>query len=92
MTQDLYGPDDSALDGNAIGGLLHEIFGTEMTTAEATCGHCGNTTQVAEAIVYLRAPGTVMRCRTCTSVLAVVVRKQDMNCVDMSGMSALRPR
>jgi len=90
MTERLYGPDDSALDGNAIGGLLHEIFSTEMTTAEATCGHCGNTAQVAEAVVYVKAPGTVMRCRACTSVLAVVVRKQEMNCVDMSGVAALQ--
>jgi Family of unknown function (DUF6510) len=90
MTEQLYGPDDSALDGNAIGGLLHEIFGTEMTTAEATCGHCGKTARVAEAIVYLSALGAVMRCRTCTSVLAVVVRKQEMNCVDMSGLAALQ--
>jgi len=92
MTERLYGPDDSALDGNAIGGLLHEVFGSEMTTAEATCGHCGQTAQVAEAVVYLRAPGTVVRCRTCTSVLAVVVRKQEMNCVDLSGLAALQAR
>ena len=89
---DLYGPDDSALDGNAIGGLLHEVFGTEMTTAATTCAHCGNQALVAEAIAYVRAPGTVMRCRTCTSVLAVVVRKQEMNCVDLSGLAALHAR
>jgi hypothetical protein len=87
---DLYGPDDSALDGNAIGGLLHEVFGTEMTTAQTTCAHCGNTALVAEAVAYVMAPGTVMRCRTCTSVLAVMVRKQEMNCVDLSGLAALQ--
>jgi hypothetical protein len=90
MTDAMYGPDDSTLDGNAIGGLLDEVFGAEMTSAEATCRHCGHIAQVAEALVYVRAPGTVMRCRTCTSVLAVVVRKQEMNCVDMSGLAALQ--
>ena len=30
-----------ALDGNAIGGLLHDVFGTEMTTATGTCANCG---------------------------------------------------
>ncbi len=90
MTDMLYGPDASALDGNAIGGLLREIFGTEMTTAEATCGNCGRTGQVAETVVYLSALGAVMRCRTCTSVLAVVVSRQEMNCVDLSGLAALR--
>jgi len=29
------------VDGNAIGGLLIEVFGTEMTTAVGTCARCG---------------------------------------------------
>jgi len=33
--------EDGVLDGNAIGGLLIEVFGTEMTTAVGTCGSCG---------------------------------------------------
>ena len=32
---------DMKLDGNAIGGLLREIFTMEMTTAETTCAGCG---------------------------------------------------
>jgi ribosomal protein S27E len=80
-----------ALDGNAIGGLLQEIFGTEMTTAVATCATCGMTGVVAETVVYLRAPGTVMRCPTCGAVLMVVVRRADMNCVDAEGLAALEP-
>ena len=46
--------------------------------------------QVAETLVYLNAPGAVMRCRTCTSVLAVVVSRQEINCVDLSGLAALQ--
>ncbi len=79
------------LDGNAIGGLLHEIFGTEMTAAIGTCLACGAARPVAEGIVYLRAPGTIMRCRTCGAVLMVVVRRAEMNCVDLSGLAALEP-
>ena len=30
-----------ALDGNAIAGLLQEVFGTEMTTALGMCATCG---------------------------------------------------
>ena len=30
-----------ALDGNAIGGLLHDVFGAEMTAAQGTCAACG---------------------------------------------------
>ena len=53
-----------ALDGNAIGGLLIDVFGAEMTAAGSTCATCGATRPVAELVVYRRAPGTVVRCRT----------------------------
>jgi ribosomal protein S27E len=83
--------DDSTLDGNAIGGVLHELFGAEMTTAVGTCASCGATAQMAETLVYVRAPGTVVRCRTCTAVLLVVIRRDEMNCVDLQGLTALEP-
>ncbi|MBV9379973.1 MAG: hypothetical protein JOY82_01915 [Streptosporangiaceae bacterium] len=78
-----------ALDGNAIGGLLREVFRAEMTAAPGTCVACGTTAPVAEAVVYLRAPGTVVRCRTCGSLLMVFVRKEGMTCVDLRGLAAL---
>jgi len=53
-----------ALDGNAIGGLLLEVFGTDLTAAQTICATCGNAAAVAETVVYLRAPGTVVRCST----------------------------
>jgi Family of unknown function (DUF6510) len=78
-----------ALDGNAIGGLLMDVFAVEMTSAETTCASCGAVSPVAETTVYTRGPGTVVRCRTCTSVLMVVTRVRGLNCVDLSGMAAL---
>jgi hypothetical protein len=78
-----------ALDGNAIGGLLLEVFGAEMTTATGTCGSCGTASLVAELAVYQRAPGTVARCRTCTAVLMVFVRAHGMTCVDLAGLADL---
>jgi hypothetical protein len=78
-----------ALDGNAIGGLLHEIFGTDMTTATGVCGNCGASSKVAELVVYLNAPGTVVRCRSCSSVLMVLARIRDKTCVDLRGLAAL---
>ena len=78
-----------AVDGNAIGGLLLDVFGTEMTTATGRCGSCGTASVVAELAVYLRAPGTVVRCRTCTAVLMVFVRSKGMTCVDLSGLAEL---
>ena len=60
------------LDGNAIGGMLIEVFGTEMTTAVGICGTCG-TGPVAEMAVYQPKLGTVVRCRVCDNVLMVFV-------------------
>jgi hypothetical protein len=77
------------LDGNAIAGLLHEVFDAEMTTATGVCANCGASRQVAEVEVYLHAPGTVARCRTCGSVLMVVVDVRGIKCVDLSGLAAL---
>ena len=78
-----------AVDGNAIGGLLHEVFGTEMTAAASTCGNCGAARQVAGLAVYVQAPGTVVRCPSCDSVLMVLVRIRDRTCVDLLGLAAL---
>jgi hypothetical protein len=81
--------EDSALDGNAIGGLLHEVFGAEMTTAVGTCGSCGAVRQVAELVVYRPGLGTVVRCRSCQSVLMVFVEVREITCVDLSGLASL---
>jgi uncharacterized Zn finger protein len=81
--------EDSALDGNAIGGLLHEVFGAEMTTAVSTCGSCGAVRQVAELVVYRPGLGTVVRCRSCGSVLMVFAEVREIMCVDLSGLASL---
>jgi hypothetical protein len=80
------------LDGNAIGGLLLEVFGTEMTDAQATCATCGAAGPVADTAVYVRGPGTVVRCRNCSSMLMVISSIRGRNCVDLSGLAALEAR
>jgi len=80
-----------ALDGNAIGGLLFDVFGAEMTTATGVCASCGASGQVAEFEVYLRAPGAVVRCRSCGSVLMVLVTVRGVTCVDLRGLAGLEP-
>jgi hypothetical protein len=81
--------DDETLDGNAIGGMLAEVFGTEMTTAVSTCGGCGAVSVVAELAVYQPGLGTVVRCRSCDSVLMVFVSVRGMTCVDLMGLASL---
>jgi len=81
--------DDDTLDGNAIGGLLAEVFGADMTTAVGTCGSCGAVTMVAELPVYLTEIGTVVRCRSCESVLMVFVALHGTTCTDLMGLASL---
>ena len=81
--------EDRVLDGNAIGGLLLEVFGTEMTTATGACGSCGTAGQVAELAVYRPELGTVVRCRHCDNVLMVFVQVRGVTCVDLRGLASL---
>jgi Family of unknown function (DUF6510) len=85
MTQEM-----STLDGNAIGGQLLEVFGTEMTAVVGVCGHCGATARLAELAVYPHAPGTVGRCRACHGLLMVMTVIRGRACVDLSGLADLR--
>ena len=78
-----------ALDGNAIGGLLEDVFGDDLTTAVGVCGHCGARAQVAQSVVYLGGPGAVARCRTCSGAQLVVVEVREKRCVDLTGLASL---
>lgn len=85
----VYALEDFALDGNAIGGMLMELFGSDMTTVVSTCGVCGSTGQVAELAVYRSELGTVVRCRVCDNVLMVFVEVHGVTCVDLRGIAQL---
>jgi hypothetical protein len=79
----------TALDGNAVAGLLRDVFGVEMTIAIGECAHCGRRAPLAETASYLRGPGVVLRCRTCESIVVVVTEVRGINCVDVSGLRDL---
>jgi ribosomal protein S27E len=76
----------ATLDGNAIAGLLQVVFGREMTTADGVCANCGATRPMAELKVYLRAPGTVVRCASCEEVVMVLVTIRGVTCIDLRGL------
>ena len=61
------------LDGNAVAGLLQEVFSVEMTTAMGTCNACGATDQVGALRVF-RGAGVVMRCPRCNNALMTIVK------------------
>jgi len=79
------------LDGNAIAGLLGEIFAVEMTTAHGTCASCGAVNEVGRVDVYVHAPGTVVRCPSCEQVLMRIVRQPGRGryWLDLSGVRCL---
>ena len=79
------------LDGNAVAGLLHDVFGTEMTTATGTCRNCGASAPVGAVHVF-RSAGVVLRCPQCDSVLAKIVGRRTVSCVDLSGLASIEPR
>jgi hypothetical protein len=58
---------DDWLDGNAIAGLLAEIFGRDMTTVVRGCASCGARHEVGAHRLY-RGAGLVLRCPSCDDV------------------------
>src|SRR4051812_48515518 len=79
----------AALDGNAIAGTLVAVFDTELTTATSACASCGRRSLVGELAVYLRGPGTVVRCRHCAAAAMVIVEAHGVTCVDLRGLDEL---
>jgi hypothetical protein len=80
-----------ALDGNSIAGPLFDYFGAEMTTASGSCAHCGASAQIAELRVYSRAPGTVVRCRSCGEVVMVIREMPDHLRIDTRWFQLVKP-
>jgi hypothetical protein len=66
--------DDLTLDGNAVGGVLSEVFGEDLTGREGKCPDCGTGGAFATLRAFTNAPGVVLRCPACDSVQLVVVR------------------
>jgi hypothetical protein len=79
---------DLRLDGNAIGGLLIELFGAELTAAGSVCGGCGAHEALARLDVYCGA-GIVVRCRHCEAVMIRVVQSSQRTWLDLSGTKSL---
>ena len=64
---------DTHLDGNSIGSLLQDLFGREMTDQRACCDACGAINILATARVFVDAPGHVVRCPNCGTVVLAAV-------------------
>jgi hypothetical protein len=65
--------DDTMLDGNAVAGLLQEVFATETTSAMVSCDGCASASPMGATHVY-RGAGFVLRCPHCETALMTLVR------------------
>jgi uncharacterized Zn finger protein len=74
---------DLVLDGNAAAGTLAEIYGDDMTTVLAECGSCGKLDHVGGLIAYVHAPGIVLRCTSCDTVMLRIVQTPTRTHVDV---------
>jgi len=78
------------LDGNAVAGLLQEVFGVEMTANPAECAHCGVVSDLGALWAFTQAPGAVLRCPACTSIVLRMVETPDAVYLDARGATYLR--
>lgn len=81
--------DERMVDGNALGGPLAGVFVFDVTTARATCDHCGTDRVVAALHVYVDAPGVVVRCPDCEAVLLRCAWTGGRVNLDLRGMRVL---
>lgn len=81
--------DGLMLDGNAVAGLLQEVFAVEMTTAVGTCAACGASEPVGAVHVY-RGAGVVLRCPHCDNPLVTIVRDDTRLWIGFPGVRTLQ--
>ena len=78
------------LDGNAVAGLLHEVFAVEVTASPTVCAHCGRSGAVGTLLAFTQAPGAVLRCPGCEQVVLRIVETPDALYVNARGTLYLR--
>lgn len=82
--------DNLVLDGNAIAGVLADVFnGAEVTTAVRGCATCGQQHAIGEHRLY-RGPGYVLRCPGCSDVALTLVEADGRRAIRISGTWSIR--
>ena len=77
--------DEMKLDGNALGGMMLELFGREMTAASSTCGSCGAVEQMAWSTSTCRRRASSSAAGIARASLKVV-RSPERTWLDLSGI------
>jgi hypothetical protein len=78
------------LDGNAVAGLLAEIFAAEMTDCPTECASCGNQGEIGTLLAFTQAPGVLLRCPVCENIVMRIVETPQAIFLDARGAVYLR--
>jgi len=78
------------LDGNALAGLLHELFDMEMTVSAAECASCGRIGELGSLWAFAESPGYVLRCPDCQNIVMRMSVTPDQVYLDARGAAYLR--
>jgi uncharacterized protein DUF6510 len=81
---------DLRLDGNAVAGMLAELFGFDMTVIWGGCDACGATNQLGALHCYAHGMGAVLCCPGCGQPLLRVARGQGRWWLDLRGLTWLQ--
>jgi ribosomal protein S27E len=79
---------DPRLDGSAAAGIFQEVFAHEMSAARGACTGCGGVAPLGAQHLYMapRAPGAVLRCHACGTILMVLIRGGGRYRLALSGL------
>ena len=83
-------PDDRTLDANAVAGMLEELFGADMTATDSKCAGCGREGEVGTLLAYTNAPGVVLRCPACSTVMLRMVETPRGRLIEAKGLAYVR--
>jgi hypothetical protein len=77
------------LDGNALAGLLHELFEAEMTVAPVECATCGRHGEMGSLWAFIESPGYILRCPGCQNIVMRIAVTPQQVYVDARGAAYL---
>jgi predicted RNA-binding Zn-ribbon protein involved in translation (DUF1610 family) len=79
----------SALDGNAAGGLLREVFAFDATAARTTCAGCARVAPIGELRLYAVEMGAILRCPSCGEAVVRIARTPRGLWLDLRGAATV---
>lgn len=79
----------SALDGNAAGGLLREVFAFDATAAQTTCAGCARVLAMGELRLYAIELGAIFRCPSCNEAVVRMGRTPRGLWLDLRGAATV---